>query len=351
MSIYSDSLMQRGVARGGFPGLRCLSVPALLILVGFHLIPTTTEQSAFRAKATFFCRDTIVERLEFDRKGETLASLGLDGKVQLWDLVMAREMQSEGINERLSYCLTYSPDGKTMVTGGLEEIRVWDVSRGYELESRRPSGLVRSMAFSPDGKSLLTTDCEGAVRLWDTVRWSESAGLDTLHSGSFRLAFAPSGIRCARITSDTRVRVWKGNPGGAPTFQMLPAGNYFSMAFSNDGRHLFAGSRDGVIQVWDVENGRALRRFEVGGWVTCLDISLDGRRLAYGNHEGTITVFEIETQRILLRTRHQVSMKISAIRFSPDGRLLASGGNDSTIKIWEIPDTPADTPRTSLAQK
>ena len=100
--------------------------------------------------------------------GRTLALVGSDGAVQLWD-VATREPFAEPLQGLgTANGVAFSPDGKTLAIAS-GDVRLWDTTslelRGEPL--RGHDGAVSSVAFSPDGETLASVGRDGTVWLWD----------------------------------------------------------------------------------------------------------------------------------------------------------------------------------------
>lgn len=124
------------------------------------------------------------QRLDFSPDGDRLA-LGLWDAISLWELDGPRYLYGLRTEPGGSDVLAFSPDGRLLVSGGeTPDMTIWDASTG-DLLARLPGvgGERASVAFSPDGDLLLTSTLDGAVNLWNlTDLDGESVGQGTLAS-------------------------------------------------------------------------------------------------------------------------------------------------------------------------
>ncbi len=155
-------------------------------------------------------------------------------------------------------CLAVSPDGRRVATGSADRsVCVWDAATGREQRCWSAHGAgVRALAFAPDGKALASTDGE-TVRVWDAATGKQLVELDRQDGVYHVLAFSPNGktLATGALFGERRLRLWDAVTGRecGPCFACGSA--VMGLAFSADGRRLFAASTALWIGCWSVDSG------------------------------------------------------------------------------------------------
>jgi WD40 repeat protein/tetratricopeptide (TPR) repeat protein len=270
----------------------------------------------------------------------------------LWDATTGKALDPFP-HSWITWATAFSPDGRMLLTGGgpyqkdrptgrtirhdltrnLEGAyaRLWDAVKGDSLRWFPHDNAVLAVAFSPDGRRILTGSADRTARLWD-VGTGRLLGKPLEHDGLvLAVAFSPDGrtlVTCSQ-SSATRgtVRLWNagtGQPLGEPLPHPRPV---LAAAFSPDGRVLLTGSSDpasskGEAHLWAVATGRPLGEpLPHPGPVHAVAWSPDGRRVVTGCADKVARVWEARPTPAVAQVAHHERV----IAYSPDGRRVLLG--------------------------
>jgi tetratricopeptide (TPR) repeat protein len=231
----------------------------------------------------------------------------------------------------------FGPGGRTLLTGNQSGIvRLWDAATGEPRSSPLQHDQLCALAISPDGKVLLTAGWDKTVRLWDAAT-GEQLGQPLRHQkGVYAMAVSPDGKTILTGSEDRISQLWeaiRGKPLGPP----LPHHSLVrAAAFSPDGKLVLTGCDDGTARLWDAATGQPIGLpLAHQSYVKAVAFSPDGKIILTGSNDQTARLWDVATcQPLGQPLPHQGT--VSAVAFSPDGRIAATGSADQTARLWDV---------------
>ncbi|KAG4432782.1 hypothetical protein IFR05_011734 [Cadophora sp. M221] len=238
--------------------------------------------------------------------------------------------------------VAFSPDGKQIVSGSRDQtVRRWDAATGQLLLPvlEGHTDVVSSVAFSPDSKQIVSGSWDRTVRRWDAVTGQPLLpALEGHMNWVSSVAFSPDGKQIVSGSEDRIVRRWDAATG-QPILPALEGHTNLvtSVAFSPDGKQIVSGSYDQTVRRWDAATGQPLLPVLEGhtNGVTSVAFSLDGKHIVSGSEDQIVRRWDAVMGQPLLPVLEGHTAGVSSVAFSPDGKQIVSGSGDWTIRRWD----------------
>lgn len=273
-----------------------------------------------------------VADLSFAPEGATLASGGADKVVKLWSTATGATSKTlEGLEGGVT-SVAFSSDGSRIVAGDGAQTRTWQAN-GTPLDRIRVGNVVpRSVAFAADSRSLVTPIPDGAVKvLQATVLQTLEGPAESVSA----LAFTADGKSLLTGGADKSVRIWTLASGQPSAVLTGPTDRITGVAASSDGR-LFASSTDRKVYVWKLGGpATSERTYEQAAPVRAMRLDRDGNRIVTGGEDRLVIVRDAETGLELERFSEQGG-PITCLAVSKEGRTLVTGGEDKQARLQTI---------------
>jgi WD domain, G-beta repeat len=288
------------------------------------------------SKPTWHLQQTIaahgdwVRCLSFIPDGTKLVSGSFDKTIKLWQVETGQIAHTFTDSLKGVFALAVSPDGQMLASGSWDEtIALWNLESGTCIQQlTQHQSSVRSLAISPDGKTLVSGSFDRTIVLWHlpagTVQttigddgtidlWSLATGAAIVASTANKhcigsLAIDPDGQTIAAGTVNGYVILWqlnnidaRGLPSQIEQVQTIKAhaGQINACVFSPDGQYLITGSVDGKAKVWYRgedrqfrDKARSILKGDPGRSVMSVAISQQNQTIAIGGADGTIQLWQ-----------------------------------------------------------
>lgn len=228
----------------------------------------------------------------------------------------------------------FAPTMKLLVTGDeFGTILVWDTTTWHQQRSLSFEGEVWDIEFSPDETLLAVCGTNGIIELYQTDEWELTHSIKAHDMTAKGLAFTPDGKTLISGSRNHDIAYWD-----TATWQELRRfiahDTVQHIAASADGRWLASGGSDGLAKVWNVTSGEMAAEARSEESMLATALSADGRLVASGGYELRVRLTDRATSESLsvINTRYNTW----SLRFSHDDTRLTIGDGGGFVTIYDI---------------
>lgn len=281
-----------------------------------------------------------VVEVAFSPDGSRIATRD-DRVIRIWD-ARTRTPVSEIVLERSGglwvMSMAFSPDGRSLVAGlFLSKARLFDASTGQRICDMTEHGaVVRDAAFSRDGTRIVTGSDDGRIRVFDAKTCTIAAEAGVHGAQVLTARFSPDGTSILSASGDGTAVIWR-DLEAVTTFR-ADQDRVMSATFSEDGQRVMTASETGVVRLWSVAENRVILRLPgATGQSRGATLSHRGDRVLTTTRNGVVRLWNVAriTEAITV-SGHEDLVRRAA--FSPDGKTIGLASWDGSATIRDAAD-------------
>jgi len=290
---------------------------------------------------------------------KTLASIK-GGSLNVWDVGSGQLVRPQSEVNSYVFSLALSPNAQALAMGGLDDtVSVLNIATGdrkylVPASSASQAGAVRSIAFSPDGQRMASSNQDGFVHLWDfnSGRLVKTL-LEPNNTGAqYSVIFSPDNQTVLGV-SPSLIKVWR-QSDGTPLRTLATQAEYNTLlpniTLSSDSQTLMiARSGDCIssstgegsrLEFWNLKTGLQQQSIDAGcSSIVSAGISRNWQVVVAKTHSNTIQAWNVSTGKLIDTFSDGEAYGVPAVAISADGRtVFSAGGHDGSVKLWQLPE-------------
>ena len=241
--------------------------------------------------------------------------------------------------------VAYSEDGRQIISGGHDNaVRVWDLEKtpqdqGFVRVFRGHGGWVTACQFARQGRFAISGGYDQRIKLWDVEQYEEFRTLAGHTDAVLAAGFSPDGTQAVTASRDHTARLWNLDDGSST--ELAEGHNYLAMraAFFPGGDQILTAAFDDTILKWDAASGGQIpfettRRLNGVGRDGVLALSRQARWLLTAADGNAANVWNPHTGE-LLQVLEGHRDRVTAVAFSPDETRAFSGDARGFCLLWQ----------------
>jgi WD40 repeat protein len=249
----------------------------------------------FRVSTKDDAVEYVIPSIAFSADGKRIATSATSSLVQVWDIATGKlalptlSQHIEGV-----WCVAFSPDGRFLVSTGRDRSAIlWNAESGdVQATLLGHQHEVRWASFSPDGIYIATASHDHTIRIWNVATATCIGTLSGHQSGITCVTFSPDSSQLVSCAWDHTIRFWNLD-SMRPTCDPWQGSdlNMQSIAYSPDGHWIAVADEKGKIQILDALTGCVGEEISLSGRICCLAFTPDGGSIAVASDEDSIAIY------------------------------------------------------------
>jgi WD40 repeat protein len=298
---------------------------------------------------TFDNTNTVLAVAVFPNKRHMVTG-STDRMLRLWDLENGvNALKTMEGHRGFVRAVAVSQERKLIASADRGDIIIWDSDTGKLLtptpiKAHASVTYIRSLDFSPDGKTLVSGSSDHTTKLWNTETWQQRGNLIPCNAEVYSVRYSPSGELLAIATdSDIQIRD-SGTRECKAIFkdhmQKVYVGTSLPLAWKPDGTLLSGGCKaDPTIREWDLsipgQRNDPWKGHEHD--INAIAVNSDGTLVASASADHDVRLWRLWDRKTIAIFRHS-SSQVHCVTFTADGKRILSGGDDKKVSEWTIPE-------------
>ncbi len=313
-------------------------------------------------------KDLVLD-LVFSPSGESLASVGQEGQLKVWDTrdlsLPFLPVRQQSSNTKLND-LAFSTDGSCLAAGGSDQaITVWDlISDQTTLLNGANHAIVGVDLFTDEASAAETTPRRGCNGHLTSIGADSSLLLWNIGAAAEYISLAPSAGRLQAVAVDPNLHWiaaaddqgelliwldgWMDSGTTQPLRKQLHTGEINDLAASLDGRYLVSAGKDGAAHIldtstWEVVHSTAPIPAANGRLAAILAVAFPPQPagdavFATAQDDGSVTLWQASSGLALKHwsIHHGTNPAVNRIAFNHDGSRLLTGDADGSAYLWDV---------------
>jgi WD40 repeat protein len=285
----------------------------------------------------------------FSPDGKFIAAGTAAHFVRVWDATTGKIVHNFGpfgqhsVSWRIIDTVVFAPDGNALAIASEGKVKLFELKTGKEVgEIQGPTSFIGDIAFSANGKTLATgyfdhsqtSSFNQTAAIWDRATFKPLCSLTGFAAGARRVAYSDDSATLAAADSKGLVRLWRVSDGAAlRDLTGLKSAAGF-LRFADNGKTLLAcGEEEGLIS-WDVATGATKRRIAEMKGIAVL--SPDGSQIAIVQGYDPVVVWDVKSGKPIVKIKGNQG-GVFTVSFAADNRMLATYGGDGMLRYWKLP--------------